>query len=314
MLQWGRRLDFLFTAPYSLKKREKQFFPYTTAGSLDLSSFMATNSDADAFSSGHLSVNGIDLYCEVEGSGPPLVLIEGLGVGTWLWEEQVPAFREHFTTIVYDNRGSGRSDKPEGPYTVSEMTDDLVGVLDQLGIDRAHVLGVSLGGFIAQSLAIQAPDRIDRLVLVSATEGGDDHVPMDEETLTKMMSLDRRTREGVRERLRLAFTDAFLEGEPAKVDHLIDLRLADPQPDHAYQAQAAAGASCDLSDEVSMIEAPCLVTAATEDVLVPVENARRLADKIPNSRLELYEGYGHQFFVEIPDRFNDDVITFLSDA
>lgn len=259
---------------------------------------------------GWVKANGISLYYETSGSGAHLVLIEGLGVATWLWEKQVPEFAKHFTTIVYDNRGAGKSDKPAGPYTIGMMADDLAALLDSLKISRAHLLGVSMGGFIAQDFALRYPEKVDRLILVSTSAGGPEHVPMALEVLAQMFATDGTPRELVRRKLALAYSEAFIQSK--EIEHLIDLRLADPQPPYAFMAQAAAGASFNASDRVQNIQAPCLIMAARGDRIVPAVNAQNLAKKIPQSRIKIYEGFGHQFFVEMPDRFNRDVIEFLS--
>src|SRR3954469_11914440 len=111
------------------------------------------------------TVNGIDLYYEVSGEGPPLLLITGLSGNTLGWAMLEPTLAEHFQVIAFDNRGAGRSAAPPGPYTTREMADDAVGLLDHLGIERTHVLGLSMGGMIAQELALAHPTRVDRLVL-----------------------------------------------------------------------------------------------------------------------------------------------------
>jgi pimeloyl-ACP methyl ester carboxylesterase len=257
-----------------------------------------------------MAINGTELWVEVRGQGPPLVLVEGMGVGTWMWERQVDALAEHFRTVTYDLRGSGRSAAPPGPYSIAQMADDLAGVMDALGIESAHVLGVSFGGMVAQEYALTRPERVERLVLVSTTAGGVSHVPMTMETLALFMDATGTERERVRKKLPLAFTAAWLADE-ARVERMVDQRLAQPQQAHAFQAQAAAGAVFDASQRVSAIRAPTLVLAADADVVVPVENARYLAARIPGARLRVWEGLGHQFFVEAADSFNAEVITFL---
>jgi pimeloyl-ACP methyl ester carboxylesterase len=259
--------------------------------------------------SGVVPANGVELYYEAWGAGQPLVLVEGLGVATWTWELQLPALSRHFSVIAYDNRGVGRSSKPAGPYSVAQMADDLAGLLDALRIERAHVLGTSMGGMIAQEFALRHPARVDRLVLVATTAGGATHVPMSAETLARFLTPAAPGREGVRERMRLAFSDDFLATPYA--DRMIDHRLADPQPQHAFQAQAAAGATFDRASDIARISAPTLILAATHDLLVPLANARHLHQRMPNSTLIEYDGLGHQFFIEAADRFNRDVIDFL---
>lgn len=271
---------------------------------------MALHGQPEPTTRGQVEANGIRLYYEIYDIGPPLILIEGLGVATYLWENQIPDFARHFTTVVYDNRGVGQSDKPEGPYSIAMMADDLAGLMQALNIPRAHILGVSMGGFIAQEFALRYPERVDRLVLVSTSAGGADHVPMSEETLQRLMAANGDPRELIRSKLALAYSEAFMQSDP--VERLIDQRLANPQPPHAFMAQVAAGSSFDRSQEVRRIQARCLIAAATEDLLVPVANAHNLAKKLPNSEIKIYEGLGHQFFVEIPERFNQDVINFLT--
>ncbi|NIR50159.1 alpha/beta fold hydrolase, partial [candidate division KSB1 bacterium] len=258
-----------------------------------------------------VEANGINIYYEMSGSGPYLILIEGLGVATWLWEKQVPDFSKHFTAVVYDNRGAGKSDKPEGPYSIGMLADDLAALMQALNIPKAHILGVSMGGFVAQDFALRYPDKVEKLVLVSTSAGGPDHVPMSQETLSVFFLNEGSPRDIMRKKLALAYSDSFMARED--VERLIDLRLKNPQPQHAFMAQVAAGTTFDLSEEVKNIQAPTLIAAASDDLLVPVENAHNLAKNIPNSQLKIYEGLGHQFFVEIPDRFNQDVIDFLTD-
>jgi pimeloyl-ACP methyl ester carboxylesterase len=260
---------------------------------------------------GKQKANGVELYYEISGSGPCLVLIEGLGVATWIWEKQTPELSKHFTILTYDNRGAGKSEKPAGPYSISMMADDLASLLDSLKISQAHILGISMGGFIAQDFALRYPQKVDRLVLVSTSAGGPDHVPMAPEVLAQMFATDGAPRNLTQRKLALAYSDSFMQ-DSLEVEHLIDLRLADPQPPHAYMAQAMAGAAFNLSDKIQQIQAPCLIMAATGDRLVPVANAHNLAKKIPNNQLKIYEGYGHQFFVENAEMFNRDVIAFLT--
>jgi pimeloyl-ACP methyl ester carboxylesterase len=256
-----------------------------------------------------IRANGAGLWVEVWGAGPPLVLVEGMAVGTWIWERQLPDLADHFTTVAYDLRGSGKSEKPEGPYTIALMAEDLAGVLDALDIRSAHVAGVSQGGFIALEFALRWPERVRRLVLMATSAGGAGHVPMSQETFARFMDNSGEPRERTRRKLALAYTEEFLRGPD--VEHLIDLRLRDPQPPQAFQAQAMAGVGFDRSADVQRITAPTLVLAGEGDVLVPVENARRLAAAIPRARLRTWPRLGHQFFVEAAEDVTREIITFL---
>jgi len=260
-------------------------------------------------------VNDIDLYYEVHGSGPKLVLIEGIGYHRWMWYRQLSEFSRHFTTLIYDNRGVGKSDKPSGPYNHEQNAGDLAGLLDHLGWDRTHVLGVSMGGFIAQQFALTHPSRVDRLVLVATGFGGQKMVPVPPEAATAMMPDPKLSLE---ERFRAAMPVAFgnktwLEENRQEFDQIIRWRLEEPQPPEAAMAQIMAGATFDLSERVSQIQVATLVISGDKDGVVPPENARLLTDAIPNSRLETISGAGHLVIIEAAESFNELVIEFLLD-
>jgi len=258
---------------------------------------------------GIAEINGTQLYYEIHGKGFPLVLVEGLGVATWIWEKQIPEFSRHFMTISYDNRGVGRSAKPAGPYSISMLTADLLALLDYLHLNKIHLLGLSMGGLIAQEFALAHPGRVERLVLAATTHGGSSHIPMAAKTLQMLLESSGNSRAAVRKRLSLAYSDEFMEKD--EMNHLIDLRMADPQPREAFLAQAQAGAAFDRSKDVQRISAPTLILSSTGDLIVPYQNAKLLANKIPNSKLIIYNKFGHQFLVENFAEFNKDVLTFL---
>ena len=131
-------------------------------------------------------MTGVRIAWERHGEGPPLLLIHGLGYARWGWEPVLPELAERFDVILFDNRGIGESDAPPGPYTVAEMAGDAVRVLDEAGVERAHVVGTSLGGMIAQELALSHPERVDRLVLACTTPGGPNAHPMPQATVALM--------------------------------------------------------------------------------------------------------------------------------
>ncbi|MGD8307730.1 MAG: alpha/beta hydrolase [Ignavibacteria bacterium] len=267
------------------------------------------NSDVQ---SGIVQSNGIDLYYEKSGNGPVLILIEGLGAAIYLWDKQIPELSKHFTVIAYDNRGIGKSTKPPGPYSITMMADDLSGLMDGLNISKAHILGASMGGLIAQEFALRYPDKVDKLILCATTAGGIDHVPMSQEVLQLVLKTDGDPIELLKKKLALVYTEPFLK-DSENLDHLIKMRLENPYDPETYQAQAMAAAVFDRSNEVKNIRATTLILAASNDLLMPVENAYNLNKKITNSKLKIQEGYGHQFFIENYTEFNKDVIEFLLD-
>ena len=234
---------------------------------------------------------------EERGEGPPLLLIQGLGYGRSGWGPILPGLAERHRVVLFDNRGFGESDTPEGPYTAAEMAADALQVLDEAGIERAHVLGASLGGMIAQELVAAAPERVDRLVLCCTTPGGPDAVPMPEVTILLFAEAATLPPEVA---LRRFIENALGEDPPPElVDELFALRQADPPDPAGWQAQAAAGMTFQGVD--TPITAPTLIVTGTADNVVDHRNADVLAARIPGSRVELLERAGHLFFWERPD-------------
>jgi 3-oxoadipate enol-lactonase len=241
---------------------------------------------------------------ERRGSGEPLLLVHGLGYARWGWEPVLEPLERSFDLILFDNRGIGESDAPPGPYTVAELAADAAQVLDEAGVERANVLGTSLGGMVAQELALTAPERVDRLVLACTTPGGPEAFPMPERTV-QLMTCGATLRQFVE--------NALAPGpDPELVDRILRHREATAQPLDAWSAQAAAGATFDALGRIARVEAPTLILHGTEDAVVDSRNSSLLASRIPDSRVELFPGGGHLFFWEQPDRFVDVVTGFLS--
>jgi len=243
-----------------------------------------------------------------QGDGPALLLIQGLGYGRWGWDPVAPGLAERHRVLSFDNRGIGESEKPEGPYTARMMADDALQVLDEAGVERAHVVGASLGGMIAQELAVLAPERVDRLVLCCTTPGGPDAFPLPDATLQLMAEAPALAPEVALRR----FVENALGANPSErlVDEIFALRLANPPDPAGWQAQAAAGTTFAGVD--GAIEAPTIVLHGTEDKVVDVRNAELLAERIPGARVELVPGAGHLFFWEDPEAFLAPVRAFLA--
>jgi 3-oxoadipate enol-lactonase len=242
------------------------------------------------------------------GTGTPLLLIQGLGYGRWGWDPIVPGLAERFRVLTFDNRGIGESNKPEGPYTAREMAADALHVLDEAGVTRAHVLGASLGGMIAQEVAVAAPERVDRLVLCCTTPGGAASVPMPEVTIRLFQEAPSLAPEVA---LRQFVANALGSQAPEElVDELFARRVASPPDPAGWQAQAAAGTTFPgVDDEIA---APTLILQGTEDNVVDQRNAQVLADRIDGARVELFHGSGHLFFWEQPDDVVRIVVRFLT--
>jgi pimeloyl-ACP methyl ester carboxylesterase len=244
---------------------------------------------------------------ESHGTGAPVLLVQGLGYARWGWDPVVPGLAEHFRVLTFDNRGIGESDKPAGPYTAREMAEDALQVLDEAGLERAHVVGSSLGGMIAQEVAAAAPDRVDKLVLCSTTPGGPDGLPMPEVTVRLIAEAPALAPQDA---LRRFVENAVSVDAPSElVDEIYARRLANPPDPAGWQAQAAAGTTFPGVD--GSITAPTLIVHGTDDNVVDFRNAELLAARIPGARVELVPGGGHLFFWEQPDTFVRIVSEFL---
>lgn len=251
----------------------------------------------------------VELACEVLGAGPPLLLVQGLGYGRRGWGRALDLLREDFLVLVYDNRGFGDSDVSPGPYTARQLADDAVSVLDAVGVERAHVVGASLGGMVAQEVALGWPTRVDRLVLACTTPGGLGSHPMPEQTVALMLEAPSLPPDVA---LRRFVENALGSGAPKGLaDEIVAYRAANPPDPAGWQAQAAAGAAHDAIDRLADIAAPTLVLHGTEDAVVDARNAYLIAERIPGARIEQFPSHGHLFFWEQPERFAGLVRDFL---
>jgi pimeloyl-ACP methyl ester carboxylesterase len=254
----------------------------------------------------------VKIAWERHGSGTPLLLIHGLGYARWGWEPVLPGLAERFDVILFDNRGIGESDAPPGPYNVAEMAGDAVQVLDEAGVERGHVVGTSLGGMIAQELALAHPERVDRLVLACTTPGGPKAHPMPQVTvalMTEAATLEPAV--ALRRFVENALAPATVAVHPELVDRIMAHRLGTAQAPAAWAAQASAGVTFDAYDRLESLASPTLVQHGDEDVVVDPRNGDLLLELVPGARIDRFPGTGHLFFWEAPERFVTSVSAFL---
>jgi len=262
----------------------------------------------------HVEVKGVRFHVEEYGAGPPVLLIMGLGASTETWAAQRDAFAARHRVIAFDNRGAGRSETPPPPWTVPAMAGDAIGILDALGIARAHVVGVSMGGMIAQEMAIDHPERIDRLVVAMSFARPD--------PVRRVFLLHRRW-------ARLAGADARAEStanlpwllsprllnDPVRLQGMLEAVSVMPfMAAEAYACQVDAILEHRTLERLGRVRAPTLVLAAAEDVLTPPFLSEEIAAAIPGARLVVLLRGNHGALVEYPEDFNQTVLGWLAAA
>lgn len=260
-----------------------------------------------------VEANGLRFHVDRIGAGTPLVMIMGLGAPGEKWRSNYTLYSRWYQCIVPDNRGAGQSDKPHADaYTTDEMSDDILGILDALDIRRAHVMGVSMGGAIAQLVALKAPERVQSLILtstfasvsttfasaISLLSGMKDTLdPAALKRLNQWMTYGQWTQNHRPE----ALVQAAAE----------DAAYPYPMPAYAYKAQCAACLSHDTAARLSEIQAPTLVAAGAKDLFMNMEKTMELARGIPGAELYLSPEGGHVHQWEYPDAYNSAVLGFL---
>jgi pimeloyl-ACP methyl ester carboxylesterase len=254
------------------------------------------------------------LYWESTGAGDPVLLIMGLGLSGGAWWRTVPVLSRRLRVITFDNRGVGRSRAFSYAYTTEAMADDAVSVLDDLRLERVHVYGLSLGGMVAQQLALRHPERVRSLVLGATNAGGPRAVRADDEVVVFF-----------RRRLRMPADEAawasvpFNYGPRCRAEHFdrieedIAQRLAHPFAERAYRAQMFAAGVHNCYGRLPSIAAPTLVVHGRQDRIIPVANAQLIAERIPGARLQILEESGHLYTTEEPE-VDDTIAAFLAEA
>ena len=260
----------------------------------------------------HVQANGIAVYYESQGEGEPLFLIAGLGATHHLWELQAPSFARWYRVVTFDNRGAGDSDKPPEPSSLALFADDTAALMDALGIERAHVYGQSMGGLIAQEIALRHPQKVRGLVLGCTTCGGPRSVllsPQAAALLAGMASL--LPEEAVERVMELFYSPRFRREHAEEARQRIGSYFPLRTPPDAYARQLAACLAFDTYDRLPQIAAPTLVISGAEDALIPAENSRIIAQRIPGAELILLPEASHLYFHELPEEADAAVADFL---
>ncbi len=254
------------------------------------------------------------MFYEEKGVGPPLILIMGITAPGKAWDAHVEDWANHFRCIMPDNRGVGNTDKPNGIYTSEQMADDYCGLMDNLGIGEARVVGVSMGSIIAQQLAIRHPDKVSSAVLMCPWARCDSYT----RSVFRHMEVCKAhlTPSEFTEWIQLLIFAKSSWDNDASFAELLDARQESavnpmPQPLHGLIGQARACIDHNTKDKLTDIKCPCLVIGGKQDVFTPKWMAKEVADGIPDSEIHLYENAGHAFHWEIIEDFNPRVRNWL---
>ena len=255
---------------------------------------------------------GARIAYEVRGDGDPLVLVHGLAYDRAGWGHFPDLLARHFRVVLLDNRGVGESDAPEGPYSVAQMAADVEAVLDAVGLERTNLFGVSLGGYIAQELALTRPGRVEKLILCSTAPGGPKAHPMPQRTVDVFASYPTMEREaGLRMFVENSLGERGVRERPDLVEEIFAYRLGHAPTVAAWQAQAVAGATYDSYDRLGAIDAPTLVVHGGDDIVVDPSNAALLGELISDARVEIVPERGHLLVWEDSERAAELVTEFL---
>jgi 3-oxoadipate enol-lactonase len=255
------------------------------------------------------------VYYDEYGEGHPLILITGLGSTRLGWWKQIGPFAKKLRVVNMDNRDAGDSGLGTGPYTIADMSEDVAGVIENLDLGRTHIVGISMGGMIAQELAIRHPELVDKLVLVATTAGGPASVNAKPEVAALLMRPEDEDLETHLRRTYPAITgEGYMAKHPEDLDQIVRNALAKPMSFESYLRQLGACAGHfreGVADRLAQVRAPTLVVHGDCDPLIPYPNGKYLAEHIKGARLSTYEGVGHLVMIESPERFNHEVIEFV---
>jgi 3-oxoadipate enol-lactonase len=242
-----------------------------------------------------------------------VLLLCGIGAKRQGWYKQLEVLGEHYRTLALDYRDVGDSDSASDQYSIHELADDVHGLAGELGIERASLVGISMGGFIALELALAHPEFVDRLILVVTSAGGKAHVSTSPEVMGALMPGEEEIEsgEGARRVCSLVAGPSFAERHPGAIEEFVEIAQHNPMHVDAYLRQLSACRAHDVAGRLGEIAAPTLVIHGDADPLVRIENGRHLAGGIPGARLIVYEGVGHIPEVECFEQFNRDLLDFL---
>jgi 3-oxoadipate enol-lactonase len=257
-------------------------------------------------------ITGIELAYELRGAGAPLVMIHGAQGDQTMFTGLASALERNFHVLTFDQRGSGLSDKPDMEYSIALLADDTAALMDHVGFSAAHIIGVSMGGTIAQELALRHSHKVRSLVLGCTTAGGPHAIRIGGGAFTAAYSMQPMSaEERGRALAEAAFTKGYIAQHPEIIPAMIAARQQRPLNTVALEHRVKATLKHDAYDRLPQIKCPTLVITGKDDALISWENSRILAQRIPGAELVLLEPAGHCFWLEQPERSGEAIASFL---
>ena len=258
-----------------------------------------------------IKVNDIFIYHEVHGEGFPLVMIMGASGNVDWWDPNlIDILSKNFKTVIFDNRGVGKTSDTDEDYTIKTLADDTIGLMDALNIKQAHVFGISMGGNIAQEIAISYPYKVKKLILCSTMCGGYQAFIPSKEVIDKVLKGGLSDPE---ELASLVFTKEFIENNPAEVENMIQIVKKSLISKEAALRQSKAGKRFKSCKKLKMIKHPTLIMHGKKDMLVVPENGELLKKLIPNAKLVYFKDCAHSIYAEEPELFIKIFLEFLKE-
>src|SRR5215469_975728 len=259
------------------------------------------------------TINGITIAYELRGSGAPLVMIHGAQGDQTMFAGLAAAFAPSYRVLTFDQRGTGLSDKPDVTYTIAMIADDTAALMDHVGFADAHILGVSMGGMIAQEFALRHPKKVRSLVLGCTTPGGAKSIQAAATAMSAYSTREMPAEERGRALAEAAFTKGYIDKHPELVPSMIEQRKNRPIDPIGFKHRMEAAQGHDVYERLPLIKCPTLVITGKEDALIPWENSRIIAQRIDGAQLTILEPAGHCFWLEQPEKSHDAIASFLAD-
>jgi len=252
-----------------------------------------------------VNVEGVNIYYEVLGQGEPLVMIQGFGQYSLQWGQLPNEFAKQYTVILMDNRGTGRSDKPDSPMSIAILADDISKVLDALSIRRANIFGVSMGGLISQRFAINHPERVINLILGCTFPSGAHHIQPPSDGMRILFDVEylkSLTPEQItRETFKFLCSEEYINENPEAYKYYHRVTMENPTPGYTYKRQSQAIAQEDTWEGLPGIKVPTMIITGTSDRIVPYKNSELIRERIAGSELVLLQDKRHGFYIEAMD-------------